>query len=351
MAEISKDAAAVLAQAGQGAQEYALSQGGFGSKLTSGEASRILTGFNPTITPKQVYSAANIAQASNNPAPAPNYSDPFALRDYFMNSADLVAQRNAVAEANKALMTAKQTGRAQQQAIKELPQALNVIRGEQAVTGEQSALTEQAAAESLLAAQSGFDTLANEANARYGIAQQERSKLQDLITQTGGNAGISYADNYESALSKATGYLEKKAEDEAKKAQKDKMKELAMTAGISTKGLSSSEIRKKLEKKAKKDSALQDRLNELNIKGKEADIANTYSLIGERGKDNVKDVKPLDFTNTGLANLIDEEVNTGATWEEIATLLEAAKPGITNTGSQADKYLKFKFGQGKNPFK
>ncbi len=290
MAEISKDAAAVLANAGNGAQDYVLGQGGFGGKLTSGEAARLLTGFNPTITPQQVYSASNIQQAATSPAAAPNYSDPYALRDYFMNSSDLVAQRNAVAEANKALLTAKQTGRAQQQAIKELPQALNVIRGEQAVAGEQAALSEQAAAETLLASQSTYDTLANEANARYGIAQNERAKLQDLIKETGGKAGISYADSFESALSKASTYIEKKAKDDAKKAEKEKLTSLALSAGISTKGLSSKELRSKLEKKAKKDADLADQLNSLKIQSAQLglekdriDIQRIRSEIGSGG--------------------------------------------------------------------
>jgi|GEM_PF-5094113 len=43
--EISPDAQAVLTQAGQGAQDYVLGKGGFGNKLTSGEATSLLTGF------------------------------------------------------------------------------------------------------------------------------------------------------------------------------------------------------------------------------------------------------------------------------------------------------------------
>lgn len=48
--EISPDAQAVLTQAGQGAQEYVLGKGGFGNKLTSGEATSLLAGFKPTPT-------------------------------------------------------------------------------------------------------------------------------------------------------------------------------------------------------------------------------------------------------------------------------------------------------------
>lgn len=48
MATISPDAQAVITQAGQGAMEYIQGQGGYGSKLTSGEATRALSGFQAT---------------------------------------------------------------------------------------------------------------------------------------------------------------------------------------------------------------------------------------------------------------------------------------------------------------
>lgn len=48
--EISPDAQAVINQAGQGAMEYLQGQGGFGNKITSGEATRALSGFKATPT-------------------------------------------------------------------------------------------------------------------------------------------------------------------------------------------------------------------------------------------------------------------------------------------------------------
>lgn len=248
------------------------------------------TGFNPTITPQQLYSADNIQQAATAPVAPPNYSDPYALRDYFMNSPDIVASRNSLSEANRALMEIRNSGRTQQQAIKELPMAMNVIRGSQAVAGEQASLREQAAAESLLASQSTYDTLAREASARYSIAQEERGKLQEIITQTGGKAGITYADNFEEALKKATDYQtkiqkkeKKEAEEMAKKEEKEKLRDLASSFGISTKGLSRGELRRLLEKKAKKDQDLKDKMDSLSIQAKKLDMENTRSLIAERG--------------------------------------------------------------------
>lgn len=351
MADISSDAQAVIAAAGAGAQDYILNQGGFGNKLTSGEASRLLTGFSPTITPQQVYSAQNIGQATYNPAPAPNYADPYALRDFFMNSPDVVAAREAAKLANQDLLARRQTGRAQQQAIKELPMAMNVIRGSQAVAGEQASLSEQAAAESLLAAQSTYDTLAQEAGAKYDIAKNERAKLQELIAATGGKAGISYGDSFEAALRKASDYEDKIAKEKKKTAEKDDLKKLAMSVGISTKGLSSKEIRTKLEKKAKKDSDLEDKMNALTLEAKRLDMENTRSLIAERGKESPAEALNVDKSDKGIANIVDQAVNSGATWEEIATKL--AGVGVdTKTGSFAQKYLESKFLKGApNPLK
>lgn len=266
------------------------------------------TGFNPTITPQQVYSAGNIASASSAPVQVPNYADPYGLRDSFLNTPEMIAKRQAVADANQALITARQTGRAQQQAIQENPMAMNVIRGAQAVAGQQSALTEQAAAENLLATQSVYDSFANEANAKYQIAQEERAKLQDLILQTGGKAGISYGDTFESALAKATSYKEnltkeeeKKAKKEAEDANKKKLQELARSYGISTKtskggSMSVKQLEEALTKKAKKDADLQDEMNNLKLEsarvGAVADSLNIQklraSLSGEGSADDSK---------------------------------------------------------------
>jgi len=58
MVNISSDAQAVLNKAGTGAQQYVVNQGGFGSNLTSGEATRLLSGF--TAQPNQ----GQVAQAN-----------------------------------------------------------------------------------------------------------------------------------------------------------------------------------------------------------------------------------------------------------------------------------------------
>lgn len=327
---------------------------GYGGRLRNNEAQAILSSFRPNITPQTVYSAGNIAQATNAPAPRPNYADPYALRDFFLNTSDMVTAREAVKTANADLLARRQTGRAQQQAIQELPQALNVIRGEQAVAGQQSALSEQAAAESLLAAQSGYDTLAQEANAKYAIAQEERGKLQDLISQTSGKAGISYADSFETALQKAAKYEEKVAKDKKKEAEKDALKALYFElTGKQAKSMSTGELKKKVSKAGASKKQIEDKLNALKVTAAELDIAKARKSLKDDGKSTTA---PKNYTDTEqrlLANeLFDEAQSKGLYGDYLYQYMqtEGDRLGVdVGEGSIFDNSIRRKFGQGANP--
>lgn len=320
------------------------------------------TGFNPTITPRDVYSADNIAYASSN-QPAPDYSDPFKLRDYYLNTPDVLAARNNLTAVNAELIKAQQTARAQQQAIQDNPMAMNVIRGNQATAGAQANLTLQALAENKLAAQSAVDALTNEANAKYQIAQEERGKLQNLITQTGGKAGISYTDTFEQALSKATNYQEKQAKEAEEKAKKEAegayKKQLQATAielGIGTKTkkggtMSVKDLEKAISKSKKLDKDKQDELNNLKLQAERVSIANTKSLISERGKK----TGSLDYStdNKTIATLVEQAYNAGEDWGTIVSDLDKiyrsqGKSIDLKSGSFVDNYLKWITGNSKN---
>lgn len=309
---------------------------GYGGRLRNNEANAILANFQPNITPQTVYSAGNIAQATNAPAPRPNYADPYALREFFLNTPDMVTARENVAKSNADLLARRQTGRAQQQAIQELPQALNVIRGEQAVAGQQSALSEQAAAESLLAAQSGYDTLAQEANAKYAIAQEERGKLQDLIKQTNGKAGISYADSFESALQKADKYETKLAKEKKKELYKDTLKQSLLSLGLKTKG-STSQLEKRLRKSVKSDKEYDRKIKDIELKIKQKELNKPYY----EPKDG--ETSSVDKSDKGVAALIEQGVNSGDDWGTVAATISNSGVGVAS-GSFADKYLRYKFG-------
>lgn len=299
---------------------------GYGGRLRNNEAQAILANFQPNITPQTVYSAGNIAQATNAPAPKPNYADPYALREFFLNTPDMVAAREGVRLSNADLLARRQTGRAQQQAIQELPQALNVIRGEQAVAGQQSALSEQAAAESLLAAQSGYDTLAQEANAKYQIAQVERGKLQDLISQTSGKAGISYADSFETALKKADKYEEKVAKEKKKELYKDTLKQSLLSLGLKTKG-STKDLEKRLRKSVSSDKEYDRKIKDIELKIKQKELNKPYYEPKDSSSD---DAKLLQDFNKDVRYYQEKMGNkkSGITWEIAWSAINNAYPGF-----------------------
>ena len=213
--------------------------------------------------PQAVYSAPNISQSVTNPVVRPNLSDPFGLYESYMNSADIQAARNSVNESNKELLGVRQTARTQNQAIGNLAQSMNVIRGEQATAGDQANLRLQAAGENLTANQSLLDSLTNVATNKYNIALTERENLQKLIASAPG-AKISYADSYETAVSKADKYLKEQEKEAKKEAYKDELKKTALSLGLKIKG-STGDIENRLKKYYKEQGATKKELDALDM--------------------------------------------------------------------------------------
>jgi hypothetical protein len=193
-----------------------------------------------------------------------------------MSSGDITAAQTGLKSTTEQYNKALATSRAQQTAIENLPQALNVIRGEQAQASRLSADQLAALSEAKLSQQSYLDSLKTEAANKYNIALQERNQLQSLITSTKGKAGISYADSYETALQKAAKYEEKVAEEEKKQAYKDDLKKQVQALGGSTKGLSTKELEKKLKKKMKEAGAAESEMKQLEIALKKKELAKPY---------------------------------------------------------------------------
>lgn len=291
----------------------------------------------PTIDTSAVYSAPNVTQAMTAPTAKPNLADPYGLYDYYMSSGDITGAQAALKSTTEQYNKALATSRAQQTAIENLPQALNVIRGEQAQAGRLSADQLAALSEAKLAQQSYLDSLRATASDKYNIALQERSQLQGLITSTKGKAGISYADSYESALQKAAKYEEKVAEEEKKQAYKDSLKSQIQALGGSTKGLSTKELEKKLKKKMKEANASKAEMDALEIALKKKELAKPY-YKPESGSG-----LKSSYTETEQRQMINEALAAGRNWEQIYNTFDAA--GIdTDPDSIMDKYLKKKFG-------
>ena len=278
MASISNDANAVLSGVSPEAKAYAIANTQ-GNKLTSGEASRLTSEFLSANSgaANQVYSSNNIAQTTTAPVAAPNLSDPFGLYNYYMNTPDITAAKEGAKTAQAQLLERTKAARDQQQQLGQNLQSTNRIRGSQQNAQQLATNDIQALNEAYTLAASNVDALTSTAKEKLAIAEQSRNEIKQMIAATGGKAGISYADTYESAVAKAKKYDDKVAKDAKKEAEKSALKEMALTAGIKTKGKSSSEIRKAIEKLAKKDRGIKDELDKLKIQSAKADIAKTLS--------------------------------------------------------------------------
>jgi len=297
-----------------------------------------------TPTPEQVYGNSNIVQASTAPITKPDLSDPFGLYDYYMNSPEIQAAQKSVKDIqdqmNSSTQALRTTTRAlegqNERAMGTTGASLNLI-GKQVGRARQLTSDELAAlSENKLAAVSYLDTLSSKATNLYNIAQTERSKLQDLIANTGGKAGISYADSFETAISKANKYAEDKAEEEADKAYKKQLKSLALEYGLKSSG-STKELESRIKKYNKSSLADAKKLRDIEYQLKVKELKKPYYK-----PDSGSSEDDVDTTDKGIASLIEQGVNSGKDWGYIAAVLTAQ--GVTSTsGSYADKYLRHKF--------
>lgn len=286
--EISSDAQALIDSAGQGAMDYVNTQTGFGNRLTSGEAKGILATFKPQAS--QVYSPQNVQQTMTSPTPAPNYADPYGLYNYFYNSPDVVSARTDVNNLNQRISNFDTGTQTQYNYLENQPLLQGVITGQQANqarlrSGERDALSRQ-----LMAKQAFLDTATTNANNLYQIAQSERESLRGLITQTGGKAGITYADSYENALKKATKYTQKVAQEEKKAAYKSELKAQLLAIGKSTSGKSVKQLEASLKKynkaavaEAKKNADLDYQIKLKSLRGGSGGGGGTSSILSSLG--------------------------------------------------------------------
>ena len=244
----------------------------------------------PAPQPSQVYSAANIAQAATSPVARPDLSDPFGVRDFYMNSPEIQAARAEAQRIQEAINASRQGLRTtttalqnqNEQAMGGTGASINLI-GRQVGRARELTSNELAAlSENQLAAQSYLDTLLQEGQAKYAIAEQQRAQIQELIAQTGGKAGISYADTFETAIKKATKYQEEQAKEAEKKAYKDSLKAQLQALGKNTRGLSTKELEKKLRKAIKSKQAYEEEIKQLELAAKRKALSGGSGTAGER---------------------------------------------------------------------
>ena len=287
-----------------------------------------------TPTVADVYSTANIAQATTAPVQAP-LSAGQELYNQFLNTPDIQAAKSNVSaiqkqinEANQALRNAKTGFEYQNEGAMGTTGASANLIGRQ--IGRASDLTANqvaALSENLAAQQAYLQGLTSEAQDRYNIAKNERSQIQSLITATKGKANITYTDSYEDALQKAAKYEEKVLKEEKKQAEKDELKSTAKKLGIKTSGLSSKEIEKKLKKYYDKETAKQDEKDAIDIALKKKELAKPYyAPTGSDGDDKL--VKAFESDVERLQTQMDKE-NGGIDWSYSWNYINNKYPGFS----------------------
>lgn len=262
--------------------ELAKGKGGAarGSFVDQQDIQRMLSTYN--INPKQVYSASNVAQTVAGVAGKPNLSDPLAMYDYYLNSPEIqkamVENKLAAEDVNKATATARN----RQTALENLPQALNVIRGEQAQASRLSSDEIAALSENQLAKQSYLTALKETATNKFNVAKSMRDELTQMIVNNPG-AKITYTDTPSSAANKIKKYQDRVAEDEYKKS----LRSMAMQLGISTKTkkggtLDAKGLEKAISKYYKGEADIKNELQQLEIAAKRKALAGGDGTVGQR---------------------------------------------------------------------
>lgn len=248
---------------------------GYGGRLDSNETQNILQAFKASGQP---YTAQNIYGTTTNPAEQPNFSDPLALRDYYLKQLGVPDAQTAVTNLTRQLNQFDTATQESLNAIENQPLRMGVITGEQAATARSAATSRDAIARELLAKQSFLDAARQEANTKFDIANNERQTIQKMIIESGGKAGITYGDTVEQAAGKLSVYQTKLAKDEKKQAEKDALKSLyTQLTGKAAKPMSLSELRKKVSKAGASAQAIKDALSNIELKLKQKELSKPYS--------------------------------------------------------------------------
>lgn len=316
MATVSKDAEKVLSGVDQGTRDAILKQAP-GNVLTSGEASRLLEAFRVSGSP---YSSANISSAVTAPATRPDYNDSLSMRDAYFAELGVPQAQKDVQALTEQLNAFDKSTQETLNAIENQPLRMGVITGEQAAVNRNTAVTRESIARELAAKTSFLDSARTEANTRLSLKQQDLAPLRQLILETGGKAGITLYDNLETAAKKAFDFKVKEAEKEKKEAEKKDIRDLYIkTFGAPPKkGASTKDMRKKLEKQAKKDRDTKDSMDSLDRRYKEAQIANLLDKSSSADDSYTKQKEALYKDVDSLRKMMaDGSANWAVAWNTI----------------------------------
>jgi hypothetical protein len=194
-----------------------------GSNVDAQDVGRIESAFKAS----DVFKAPNIQQTVNAPAQL-NLGDLMGVRTRLEEELGYGTAQQDLLKAKEALSAFDIGSQEQQSSIGQRLVPMEVLRGEQALAGEQRAIGRQSLTAELQAKADLMSALGSQVDTRFGIYEQQRGELANLMTQAPG-AGITFTDTLESAVSKLNTYQEKtKREQETadKKAREDELKRL-----------------------------------------------------------------------------------------------------------------------------
>lgn len=203
--QISPDAQAVLQQAGEGAQQYVLSKGGYGNNLTSGEATSLLSGFTPQLNVGQTVQSGIAALGSQ------QYQ--FNSQDYLpgiQNTANSIyspqaLQLQAIRELQSAsyqdtkIQTEKDFAKRLQQEVESVNRrgaffSGGAIQNEQDIRSQQASTQKQ---QSLQFAAADYSNLASQAQ----LQAEKADYIQQRLTGAENSAYSRWSDNRSFSLS------------------------------------------------------------------------------------------------------------------------------------------------------
>jgi len=274
----------------------------------------------PVPTPAQIYSASNIAQATNAPVAPPDLSNASAIYNYYLGGADVTSARTAAEADAAALAKAKATARNRQLAIEGNPlESQQFIVGQQARAGQLDNAALNALADIAGVSSANYASAKQTASEKANIALSQRSELVSLITLNPG-AKITFNDTIESATGKIKSYNDKVAKDNQKKADEEYKKSLKaelIKLGISNKTskggtMSVKSMEKALASEYKSKSDFEKKLNSLKLKSATEKISelqavdNAWKKTGGNWDEMIKSLQGKYDVSSG--SVIDNEI-------------------------------------------
>lgn len=209
--------------------------------------------------------------------------------------------QSAVGVAKGDLTEAQQRGRAQQQALRDRPESINLIRGRQQQAGLLQHQEELALAEAANLSIDEYNAAKESALFKYGIAATEYQTIQNVMLNNPG-AGIRIGDDMTTVTGKLATRQEALKQQQIDRenfiydrGQKDQLKALASSLGINPKGKSTKDLYKKIAKTNKGALEQQDQLFNLQLQQQQAALTKAQNAIKDTTPYNYNEGNPFKF--------------------------------------------------------